>query len=110
MSRETPEPLVANLLGALMPHLEPILLHIGNGLHEEPNGPENHTGDITRLTEPRLREPRHVGAVDQRDGHADGPDPQHLEDPEAEEGEELVALVVEAVIFAGFQDAEEEEA
>jgi hypothetical protein len=33
-----------------------------------------------------------------------------LEDPEAEEGQEFVALVVEAVVFACVEDAEEQEA
>lgn len=36
-------------------------------------------------------------------------DLQHLEDPEAQEGEKLVALIVEAVIFAGLQNAEQQE-
>jgi len=34
----------------------------------------------------------------------------YLEDPKAKEREELIALVVEAVVFARFEDAEEQEA
>lgn len=44
------------------------------------------------------------------DGQRDDPDPQHLENPEAEEREELVALVIEAAVRAGLENAEEEEA
>ena len=50
-----------------------------------------------------------VGGVEDGDGERDGPDPDHLEDPEAEEGPELVALVVEAVVLASLEDTEEEE-
>ncbi|KAF3060390.1 hypothetical protein CFAM422_011238 [Trichoderma lentiforme] len=49
---------------------------------------------------------RHGRRVEHRDGQRDGPDLKHLEDPEAEEGEELLAHLVEAVIFACFEDAE----
>ena len=51
-----------------------------------------------------------VWRVEYSDGQADNPDPDHLEDPEAEEGEKFVALVVEAVVLACLDDAEEEEA
>lgn len=51
----------------------------------------------------------YVGTVEDCDGEGDGPDPDHLKNPEAEEGEEFVAFVVEAVVFAGFENAEEEE-
>lgn len=52
---------------------------------------------------------RHGRRIEHRDGQRDGPDPEHLEDPETEEGEKLLAHPVEAVIFACFEDAEEEE-
>lgn len=51
----------------------------------------------------------HGRRIEHCDGQRDGPDPKHLEDPETEEGEELLAHLVEAVIFASFEDAEEEE-
>lgn len=50
------------------------------------------------------------GELRRGNGQADSPDPDHLEDPEAEERKELVALVVESVILARLDDAEEENA
>lgn len=89
---------------------EPVLLHIAHALHDEPNRPQHDAGDIPPGAEAVLPIPRDAGAVDESHGQGDGPDPEHLEDPEAEEGEEPVALVVEAVVPAGPEDAEEEEA
>jgi hypothetical protein len=51
-----------------------------------------------------------VWGVDHGNWQADYPDPDHLEDPEPKGREKLVALVVEAVIFASLDDAEKEEA
>ena len=53
---------------------------------------------------------RDLGGVEECDGKRDDPDPDHLENEEAQKGKEFVAFVVEAVVFAGFDDAEEEEA
>jgi len=57
-----------------------------------------------------LRILRNIWRVQDRNWERDDPDPDHLEDPEAEEFEEVIAFIVEAIIFAGFEDAEEEEA
>lgn len=57
-----------------------------------------------------LRVSRHVGRVEQRDGQRHGPDPNHLKDPEPQEWQELAALIVEAVIFACFEDPVEQKA
>lgn len=56
-----------------------------------------------------MRVARYVGRVEERDGQRDDPDPEHLKDPEAEEGEELTAHLIEALIFARLENAEEEE-
>lgn len=42
-------------------------------------------------------------------GKGDGPHPEHLEYPEAEEWEKFVAHGVEAAVFAGLENTEEEE-
>ncbi|TLS23100.1 uncharacterized protein PpBr36_05589 [Pyricularia pennisetigena] len=51
-----------------------------------------------------------VRRVEHSDGQRDKPDPEHLKDPEAQEGKELVALVVEPVILSGLEDAKQQEA
>lgn len=109
MPRPRPKPLVTDSPPLLLPNLEPKLLHISNRLHHKPQR-KNHTPrNIPRSAEIRLRKFRDVGTIQDRDGQGDRPDPNHLEDPEAEEGEEFVPFVVEAVVFAGFEDAEEQE-
>lgn len=50
-----------------------------------------------------------VGRVEDRDGKGARPNPKHLETPESEESEKVVAHRVEAGVRAGFEDAEEEE-
>lgn len=42
--------------------------------------------------------------------HLTGPNPEHLEDPEAQEREELVSHAVEAVILPCLEDTKEQEA
>lgn len=93
-----------------MPLPKPELLNITHGLHDEPKAKQDNTRHVPARAEAMLRVPRHGRRVEDGDGQGDGPDPDHLEDPEAEEGEELVALVVEAVVLASLEDAEEEEA
>jgi hypothetical protein len=89
---------------------KPILLHIARTLHNKPNRPQHNTGNIPPRTKVMLTILRDIGTVDQRNGQRNSPDPKHLKDPEAEKREKLVALVVEAVILARLDDAEEEEA
>lgn len=48
-----------------------------------------------------------VGGVEDRDGKGARPNPEHLENPESEESEKVVAYRVEAGVCAGFEDAEE---
>ena len=43
--------------------------------------------------------------VDDGHGQRDDPDPGHLEDEEAQKGEEVVALVVKALVLADLEDA-----
>ena len=108
MSRHVKEPPVTDV--ALVVRLpEPVLVHITDSLHDEPDGEEDDAGDIPAGAKVVLRIARDGGGVEDRDGQGDGPHPEHLKDPEAQEGEELVALVVEAVILARLEDAEEEE-
>lgn len=56
-----------------------------------------------------LRITSHSRRIQHRHWQWDCPDPKHLKDPETEEGEEFLAHFIKAVIFAGFQDTEEEE-
>lgn len=94
------------------PEREP--LRITHALHHEPHAKHDGAHDVPRRPVPALRPPLHLrhngGRVQHCHGQRHGPDPQHLEDPEAEEGEEAVALAVEAVVAAGAEDAVEQEA
>lgn len=56
-----------------------------------------------------LRVTGHSRRIQHRHWQWDGPDPEHLKDPETQEGEEFLAHFIKAVIFACFQDTEEEE-
>lgn len=90
-------------------------LRVAHGLDDEADGEHDDAGDVTGGPEGRRRRRRrggaaHGGRVEHGDGQRDGPDPDHLEDPEAEEGEEAVARAVEAVVLARPQDAEQQEA
>lgn len=105
VAREGKEALVAHGLG-VVGLAEAVLLHVAQGLE----GEEDEAGDVAGGVEGVLRVARDVGRVEQGDGQGEDPEQEHLEDPEAEEGPEAVALVVEAVVGAGAQDAEEEEA
>lgn len=109
MAAPGPEALVAHgalVLGA--PEL--VLLHVADALHDEADGEHDDPHDVPARSEVDEGVLPDGGRVDERHGQGDDPDPDHLEDPEAEEGEELVALVVEAVVLARLEDAEEQEA
>lgn len=109
MARKGEEALVADGLG-VVGLAKTVLLHVAHTLHGEADGEEDDAGNVPAGAKVVLGVARDVGGVEQGDGQGDEPDPEHLEDPEAQEGEELVALVIEAVVGAGAQDAEEEEA
>lgn len=89
---------------------EEILLNIRNALHHKPNSEQDHPRDVPPRTEIGLGVLRDIGRVQDGNGERDGPDPDHLKDPEAQKGEELVADLVEAIVFSGFEYTEEEEA
>lgn len=107
MSRPVEETLVTDrsLVGLL--NLEAILLDIRHALHDEPDRKENDASDVASGSEGRLVEFGDVGRVEHGDGQRHGPYPDHLEDPESEKLEELIALVIEPIILAGLDDAEE---
>lgn len=109
MPRPAPKALVTHrtLVRALP---EPELVHIGHALHDKAQGEEHDARNVPTGAEGGEAVAGDAGRVEEGDGQRHGPDPDHLEDPEAQEGEELVALVVEAVVLAGLEDAEEEEA
>jgi hypothetical protein len=88
---------------------EEVFLDIAHALHEQPGGEQDHACDIPPGSEIRLGELRHVGRVQDRGWEGYGPHPDHLEDPETEELEEVVPFVVKAVIFPRLENAEEEE-
>lgn len=109
MPRPAPKALITHgTLVSTLPKTE--LLHIAHALHDKAQHKQHDAGDVAAGAKGDKRIARHGGRVEHGDGQGDGPNPDHLEDPEAQEGEEAVALVVEAVVLAGLEDAEEEEA
>lgn len=89
--------------------LESVLLNIRESLHAECDRKEYDRNNVRCFPKAGLRVLQHVRRVQNSDRHADRPHPQHLKDPEAEEREELVSLVVKSVVAAGLEDAEEQE-
>lgn len=110
MSTKCEKPYITHSTLFSLSHLEAVLLHVGNTLHKEANSPEDHARDVASGSEIWLWEFGHVWTVQNRDRQGDGPNPEHLEDPETKERKELVAFIIEAVVFARLQDAEKEEA
>lgn len=106
MSAEFKESNIAHSALIGLRHLESILLHIRHGLHAEPKSPQDHTCNVTACPEVRLCILRYIGRVEDRDRHADSPDPQHLEHPEAKKREEFVACAIETIVLACLDDAE----
>ena len=107
MSRPVEEPLVADSRFVTLSSLEQVLLHIAHTLHNDPDRPQYHACNISSCSEVWLRILCDIWGVQDGDWQRDSPDPEHLENPESEEREELIALVIEAVVFAGFDDSEE---
>jgi hypothetical protein len=108
MPRPTEESLVANRRLITIPHLEQIFLHITNTLHRQPNSIQNNTRDVSTCAKSWLRVSGYIRRVQDGDRQGDSPHPDHLEYPESKEWKELVALIVEAVVFAGLNDSEKQ--
>lgn len=90
---------------------EDILLAVGDGLDKEARDEEDGADDVAGGAEVwDGGVAGDAGGVEDGDGEGDSPYPEHLEEPETKEFEEVVAYGVEAAVFAGFEDAEEEEA
>lgn len=89
--------------------LESIFLDITHGLHGERNHKNDDRDDVGRFAKAGLRVLQHVRGIYKSYRKTDSPAPKHLKDPESEKREEFVTLVVEAVVGASLQDAEEEE-
>lgn len=89
--------------------LEAVLLNIADAFQHETDCEDYDPDNIRRFTKAWLTILENIRAVQERDWQTNSPDPKHLEYPEAKEGEELVSLVVEAIVLAGLQDAEEQE-
>jgi hypothetical protein len=87
--------------------LEAVLLRIRDGFETKGQNKDDDRNNVRSLTKGWLRYSENIGAVQDRDWKRDCPDPQHLEHPESEEREELVTLVVEAIVFASLQDSEQ---
>ena len=104
------EAAVAHVVGLVARLAEAVLVGIAHRLHGETHGKEHHAGNVPRRAESGLRVARDGGRVEDGDGQGDGPDPDHLQDPEAEEGEEAAAHVIEAAVRSRLEDAEEQEA
>jgi hypothetical protein len=86
------------------------ILRTSNTPHQETNRPQYDTCDVATRSEGWLWLSGNVWGVGCGDWHVNYPDLDHLEDPKPKEREKLVALVVEAVIFASLGGAEKEEA
>lgn len=112
MSRYGKEPRVADVTFAALARLpgpKNVSLHIATRLKHHAHRIQHNTRNVPSRAKGPLRVARHVGRVEERDGQRDDPDPEHLKDPEAEKGEELTAHLIEAVILARPENAEEEE-
>lgn len=94
-------------VGWVAPEL--VFLNIGNTFQDEANGEQYHTGYVPPCPEVRLVEPCDIWRIENSHRQRDDPNPDHLEDPETEEGPEFVAFVVEAIVRARLDDSEEEE-
>lgn len=89
---------------------EQVLLNVGYAFEDETDSKEYDTRNIPSSSKRWLVKFGHVRRIKNGDRQRNSPDPDHLENPEAKEGPELIALVVKAVIFTGLDDSEEEEA
>ncbi len=88
---------------------ESVFLHIGNALEYETDGEKDNTSYIPPRPEVGLLGFGDIRRVEHSYRERDRPDPYHLEDPETEKGEELVAHIIEAVVLPSLDYTEEEE-
>lgn len=95
---------------ARLPRPEQVLLHVAARLKHQANRVQDDARNVAPGAKVPLRVARHVGRVAERHGQRDDPDPEHLKDPEAEKLEKVAAHLVEALVLARLEDAEEEEA
>lgn len=86
---------------------EVVFLHICDRLHKQPNSKNDYARNIPACAKRMLRVLLDIRRVQDRDRERHGPNPDHLEDPESQEFEEVVSFIVESVIFAGFKNTEE---
>ena len=110
MSAPSLKALVTNLRFVCWIGSEDKFLYITNRLHNKPNRKKDNTSNIPSGTESMLRILRNIWRIQDGYGKGTNPHPNHLEDPKAKKFEKVVALVVETVVFASFDNAEEEEA
>lgn len=108
MARNSKQPSVTDSL-TIVRAPKAILLRIAHRLDSQPDRVHHHSSNVPPRPKPMLRVARHSRRVEHRDRQRNGPDPEHLKEPEAEKGEEPLAHLVKAIIFACFEDAEEEE-
>lgn len=109
MPCQNKEPDIAHLALVLWFAPKHVFLYVRDTFHEKANREEYHSSDVSSSTEFWLIELRYIRRIQDGHGQRDRPDPQHLKDPESKEGKELVSLIVEAVVFASFENAKEEE-
>lgn len=87
-----------------------VFLDIRNALEYETDGEQYNTSYIPSRSEVGLFGFGDIRRVKHSYRERDRPDPYHLEDPETEKGEELVAHIIEAVVLPSLDYTEEEEA
>lgn len=109
MSRRRKEAHIADFSFVGRIRAEAVFLSITQTLHDEADRPQNDACDAVACPKGWLWIFSNVRRVQYGDGQANSLDLDYLEDPETWEGEEFVALVVEAAVLAGLDDAEEEE-
>ena len=110
MSAQRKEAYIAHSTLVLIPLLEKILLHIAHALHRQADRIQDDSHNVHAGSKGMLAILRHLRAINQRHRQTRGPAPHHLEHEEAQKREELVARAIEAVVFPGLQDPEEQEA
>lgn len=115
MSGEVEETRVAYGLTHRMASMEPKLLGVADCLYDQPDGVQDDPGDVAARSKGPLREACDGWRVEDGHGQGDGPDPDHLEEPAAEEGDQrdimvaaMVVMAVMAVLLANPEDTKEE--
>lgn len=65
---------------------KPILLHIPHTLEHKAQDKQKNSSDIPPRPEIWLPVLQHIGTIQDGNGQRNGPDPNHLKDPEAKKG------------------------